>query len=149
MLKRKPKSLKCNSTLRHKKVEIFHLDLSKLDKAKLLSLEGLLLDVLPEYQKGAEEVLAKSMRLNPSDPETMNILGHILWKKGDLEGSKNCFEESVKKKPNLRGLRYLAITLRSVPCDPKEKAANIQRSVDLAKQALSLNLKDGESWCMV
>ena len=122
-------------------------DLEKADKAKLLSLEGLLLDVDPEYQKGAEEVLAKAMRLNPSDPETLNILGHILWKKGDLEGSKNCFEESVKRKPNLRGLRYLAITLRSLPCDPKDKPALIQRSLDLAKQALSLDFKDGESWC--
>jgi len=87
------------------------------------------------------------MKLNPNDPETLNILGHILWKKGDLEGGKNCFEESVKKKPNLRGLRYLSIILRSLPCERKDKPANVQRSLELAKQALTLDLKDGESWC--
>lgn len=86
------------------------------------------------------------MKLNPNDVDTLNILGHILWKKGDLEGSKNCFEESVKKKANLRGLRYLAIILRAAPCDPKDKSAVIQRSADLAKQAVGMDLKDGESW---
>lgn len=73
--------------------------------------------------------------------------GHILWKKGDLEGSKNCFEESIKKKPNLRGLRYLSIILRSVQSDPKDRAQILERSMELAKQALTMNLKDGESWC--
>ena len=39
----------------------FSGDIEKLSKAKLLSLEGLLLDILPEYQKKAEEALAKSV----------------------------------------------------------------------------------------
>lgn len=75
------------------------------------------------------------------------IAGHILWKKGDIEGSRNCYEESVKKCPSLKGLRYLSVILRAVDADPEQKVANIMRSLDLAKKALALNLQDGDSWC--
>ena len=43
------------------------------------------------------------MRLNPKDFNTLNHLGHILWKKKDLNGSKNCFEESIKLNKNKKG----------------------------------------------
>jgi len=47
----------------------------------------------------------------------------------------------------MRGLRYLSIILRSIPCDPKDRLQQLERSLDLAKQALTLNFKDSDSWC--
>ena len=43
--------------------------------------------------------------MNPNDFETYNTLGHILWKKKDLSGSKQCYEESLNKKKNKEALR--------------------------------------------
>lgn len=73
------------------------------------------------------------MRLNPKDYDTLNLLGHILWKKKDLKGSKHCFEESIKLKKNKKGLRYLSIIMRSIPCEPKDKAEMLKKSLELAK----------------
>lgn len=86
--------------------------------------------------------------MNPNDCETYNFLGHILWKKRKLKDSKECLEEGIKKKKSKKGLRYLSIILRSIEADSfEERASNIKRSLQLAKDCLMLDLKDGESWC--
>ena len=72
--------------------------------------------------------------MNPNDCETYNLLGHMLWKKNDIKGSRNCFEEGLKKQKNKKGLRYLSIILRSSkPQDTKEKLENIKKSLELTK----------------
>ena len=52
--------------------------------------------------------------MNPSDYQTYNTLGHILWKKKDLKGSKKCYDESLVKQTNKTALRNLSIILRGI-----------------------------------
>ena len=86
--------------------------------------------------------------MNPSDYETYNTLGHILWKKKDLSGSKQCYEESLNKKKNKEALRNLSIILRSTGKD-EEHRKNIELSLSQAKEAVMLDLKDSQSWCNI
>lgn len=114
-------------------------------KARLLYLKGKLLDYFPEYSKKAQESLEKSVKLFPKDYEAWNTLGDILWKKKDFPGSKKCFDQAMEQGgKNKVSLRYLSMILR---CLPDDRQANVANSVDVAKQAVGLDIKDGESWC--
>jgi len=57
----------------------------KKEKANLLFLRGKCLDFLPEYTKQAEENLSKSIKLMPTKAEAWDALGHVYWKKRDIE----------------------------------------------------------------
>jgi len=63
--------------------------------------------------------------MNPGDYETCNILGHILWKKKDYKGSKQCYQESLNKQKNKEALRNLSIILRNTGKD-EELTKNIE-----------------------
>lgn len=54
------------------------------------------MDFLPEYTKQAEENLSKSIKLMPSKQESWDALGHVFWKKRDLEQARKCFEGSLE-----------------------------------------------------
>ena len=49
-----------------------------------------------------------------------------------------CLEESTVKLKKPAYINFLA----------KERGENVRESVDFAKQAVSLDLKDGDSWCI-
>lgn len=120
--------------------------LNKKDKAKLLYLKGKSLDLLPEYTKLAEESLSKALKLNPVDVECWNTLGHMLWKKKDYEGAKKCFEGALEQcGKNKQTLRYLSMILRSLD-NSENRKKNVEMSIDYAKQAINMDLQDGESW---
>lgn len=36
------------------------------------------------------------MKLAPQDPDNLVTLGHILWKKKDIMGAKQCFENAIE-----------------------------------------------------
>jgi lipoprotein NlpI len=40
------------------------------------------------------------MKLNPYHTDSLNTLGHILWKKKDYNAAKQCFETVIEKDPN-------------------------------------------------
>lgn len=63
----------------------FALVNSKKEKANLLFLRGKCLDFMPEYTKQAEENLSKSIKLMPTKTEAWDALGHVYWKKRDIE----------------------------------------------------------------
>ena len=63
----------------------------------MLYLRGKALDYLPEYTKNAEEFLSKSIKLMPTKQEAWDALGHVYWKKRDLESSKKCYEGSLQQ----------------------------------------------------
>ena len=54
---------------------------NKKEKADLLYLRGKTLDFLPEYSKGAEDFLSKSIKLLPSKFEAWDALGHTTGRK--------------------------------------------------------------------
>lgn len=71
------------------------------------------MDFLPEYTKQAEENLSKSIKLMPTKQEAWDALGHVFWKKRDLEQAKKCFEGSLEQnEKNAVALRNLSMVLR-------------------------------------
>jgi len=79
----------------------------------MLFLKGKCLDFLPEYTKHAEENLSKSIKLMPTKQEAWDALGHVYWKKRDLEQSKKCFEGSLEQDENNKvALRNLSMVFR-------------------------------------
>ena len=41
-------------------------------------------------------MLSKALKLQPSKKEAWDALGHVYWKKNDLNASKKCFERSLE-----------------------------------------------------
>ena len=73
---------------------------NKKEKADILYLRGKCLDFNPEYTKQAEENLSKSIKLMPTKKEAWDALGHVYWKKNDIQQSKKCFEGSIEQDEN-------------------------------------------------
>ena len=64
---------------------MYYLVQNKKEKAEILFLRGKAMDFLPEYSKIAEENLSKSIKLMPTKKEAWDALGHVYWKKQDIE----------------------------------------------------------------
>ena len=61
------------------------------NKAEFLMLKGKALNVLPDYNPTAQELLSKAVKLDPNLVEAWVQLGEVYWKNGDMEAAKNCF----------------------------------------------------------
>lgn len=116
------------------------------DKAQFCLLRGKALNIKPEFNEEALEILSKAVKLNPKLVDAWNELGECYWKKGDIAASKNCFEGALKQSKNAASLRNLSMILRQIGQDPKEKMANVQESVEKAREAVNLDIQDGKSW---
>lgn len=91
------------------------MEKNKKEKAELLYLRGKCMDYLPEYTKQAEENLSKSIKLMPTNTQAWDALGHVFWKKQDLEQAKKCFEGSLEQDENNKtALRNLSMVLRGL-----------------------------------
>ena len=62
----------------------------------MLFLRGKCLDFEPEYTEQAEDFLSKSIKLMPTKKEAWDALGHVYWKKQDIEQSRKCYEGSLE-----------------------------------------------------
>jgi tetratricopeptide (TPR) repeat protein len=111
------------------------LEIDKKQKAHLLYLRGKVLDFLPEYSKQAEEHLSKAIKLVPSKQETWDALGHVYWKKNDLQASRKCFEESLQQDGNNKeALRNLSMVCRQITeTNDLKRKENFAYSIKLAK----------------
>ncbi|XP_013794044.1 tetratricopeptide repeat protein 5-like [Limulus polyphemus] len=118
----------------------------KLDRAKYLMLKGRALNITSDYSPEAFEVLSRAVKFNPKLVEAWNELGECLWKKGDVQGARNCFERALKQCLNKTSLRNISMVLRQISQEPKEKIRNIHESVEKAKEAVQMDLEDGLSW---
>ena len=56
---------------------------------------GKVLNVTSEYDTKAEENLSKAVKLDPKLVEAWNQLGESYWKKGNIDGAKNCFSGAL------------------------------------------------------
>ncbi|KAG1714099.1 Tetratricopeptide repeat protein 5 [Nymphon striatum] len=123
----------------HKKQDrcYFHLQMGKA------------LNIVPNYDQEAEENLAKAVKLDPKLVEAWNHLGECYWKKGDVNGAKNCFIGALENDRNKVSLRNLSMTLRQLGQTQEEKVKNVEESVNLAKEALKLDVSDGTSWVIL
>jgi len=106
------------------------------------------LDFLPEYQKEAEELLSKAIKLRPSWNEPLNALGHVYWKKGDFANSILCYRQAMEENPSDKvAPRNLSMVLRMQSgIKDEERPAIWKESIALASKAVSLDFKDAHSW---
>lgn len=67
------------------------------DRARYSFLKGKLLNVVPKYNKQAENLLSKAIKLDPKLVDAWNELGECYWKNDDLKKSVSCFEGALKE----------------------------------------------------
>ncbi|KAK3421597.1 hypothetical protein EUGRSUZ_G02222 [Eucalyptus grandis] len=117
-----------------------------LQRATYEYLRGKTLDVFPDYKKEAEEHLSKAVKLNPSIADAWLCLGNCIWKKGDLPSAKNCFNLALSKGPNKEILCQLSMLERKMAQGSDNQAEIVEESIKHAKEAIALDVKDGNSW---
>ncbi len=90
------------------------------------------------------------MKLNPFNADNYNCIAHILWKKRDLESAIKYFEKALEiDQRNKTTLRCLSMIVRSKEFTTMEDKLIVAKlSLDYAKKAVGLDLKDPDSWCM-
>ncbi|CAL5421700.1 hypothetical protein CsSME_00037448 [Camellia sinensis var. sinensis] len=121
-----------------------------MQRATYEYLRGKILDVFPDYRKEAEDHLSKAVKLNPSLADAWLCLGNCIWKKGDLPSAKNCFTLALSKGPNKKILCQLSMLERRMAQGKDLSADNqaeiVEESIKHAKEAIMLDVKDGNSW---
>lgn len=134
--------------------------LSKLDeckgyeidgsRAKYYYLKGKALNVTERFIPQAEELLTKAVKLEPNLVEAWNELGECYWKNDDIQQAKNCFVGALRHGRNKVSLRNLSMVLRQEPVpNTEQRIQNIQKGVEYAKEAVSLDTSDGISWAIL
>jgi len=126
--------------------QLDHLQLSIDNKAVFFYLRGKALNVTAEFDQHAEECLSKAVKLDPNLIEAWNQLGESYWKNRNIDAAANCFKGAITKSKNKVSLRNLSMVQRQLGADHEEKVNNIRLSVDTAKEAVALDVTDGQSW---
>ncbi|XP_047154745.1 tetratricopeptide repeat protein 5-like [Vigna umbellata] len=119
---------------------------SPTQRATFEYLRGKMLDVFPDYRKEAEDHLSKAVKLNPSLADAWLCLGNCIWKKGDLTAAKNCLSLALDKGPNKKILCQLSMLKRKMSQGVENQAELVEESIQHAKEAITLDVKDGNSW---
>ncbi|KAK7280381.1 hypothetical protein RJT34_25445 [Clitoria ternatea] len=119
---------------------------SPIQRATFEYLRGKILDVFPDYRKEAEDHLSKAVKLNPSLADAWLCLGNCIWKKGDFTAAKNCFSLALEKGPNKGILCQLSMLKRKMSQDTENQSELVEESIQHAKEAITLDVKDGNSW---
>ncbi|KAM8962217.1 tetratricopeptide repeat protein 5 [Pelodytes ibericus] len=127
--------------------QIEEMDDGWKNRAFFLMLKGKALNVTSEYNAEAEEILSKAVKLDPGLVEGWNQLGEVYWKKMDVSSAKTCFLGALNHCKNKVSLRNLSMVMRQQRSqDVDENSRNIMDSVKQAKQAVSMDTRDGTSW---
>ncbi|XP_057709654.1 tetratricopeptide repeat protein 5 isoform X1 [Corythoichthys intestinalis] len=115
--------------------------------AEFLLQKGRCLNVAPDFSAAAEDCLSRAVKLEPGLVEAWNTLGEQYWKKGDLTAAKNCFTGALQQSKNKVSLRNMSMVLRQLPAtDGDAHGKQVLESVDMARQAVQLDVTDGTSW---
>ncbi|KAH0626293.1 hypothetical protein JD844_001203 [Phrynosoma platyrhinos] len=110
-------------------------------------LKGKALNVSPDYNAQAEELLSKAVKLDPELVEAWNQLGEVYWKKGDISAAHTCFSGALSHCKNKVSLQNLSMVLRQLrTSSANEHAQNVMDSVRQAKLAVQMDVRDGRSW---
>ncbi|CAF1570539.1 unnamed protein product, partial [Adineta steineri] len=111
--------------------------------------KGRAFNIFPEYDKRATDYLSKAALLQPSNVLTLNELGESYAKNGEFEMAASCFKNANSKEKNRFVLRNLSIVTRQLASkitDRTERNRMIEESIQYAKQAVEVDVKDGASW---
>lgn len=98
--------------------------------------------------KRSEEKLTEAVKLDPSILDGWNTLGEVYWRMKELQQAQWCFEGSLDQGDSKIAMVLLSKLLRVKKDENGQKAskASVERSLDMAKRAVKLDLKDGELW---
>lgn len=66
------------------------------DAARYYYFRGRALNVKPDYNKDAEDLLSKAIKLDPKLVDAWNELGECYWKNNKLKEATNCFTGALK-----------------------------------------------------
>ncbi|KAI5639798.1 tetratricopeptide repeat protein 5 OB fold domain-containing protein [Phthorimaea operculella] len=120
-------------------------------RAQFLYLKGRCYNISPVYDIRAMQCLSRAVKLNPNMVDAWNELGECYWKNMNVKDAKASFEGALKHERNPLTLRCLSIILRQESGSRKRSEATpaILKSVELAKEAVSHDFKDGVSWTVL
>ncbi|XP_063895523.1 tetratricopeptide repeat protein 5 isoform X2 [Helicoverpa armigera] len=120
-------------------------------RAQFLYMKGRCYNISPTYDARATQCLSKAVKLNPHLIDAWNELGECYWKNMNVKEAKASFEGALKHERNRLSLRCLSIILRQESGDKKRTEAHpaILKSVELAKEAVAQDIKDGVSWSVL
>ncbi|CAK1589067.1 unnamed protein product [Parnassius mnemosyne] len=120
-------------------------------RAQFLLLKGRCYNISTTYDARASQCLSKAVKLNPHLVDAWNELGECYWKNMNVKDAKASFEGALKHERNRLSLRCLSIILRQESSGKKrsEAVSLILKSVELAKEAVSQDIKDGVSWAVL
>ena len=124
--------------------------LSKQELSFIYYSKSIILDKLPEYSKIAEESANKSLKFNPFCSDSYNCIAHIIWKKGDISLALNYFNQALQiDQKDKVTLRNISMCMRAKKAENENEKKNIAtESLSYAKQAVEVDIKDSESWCI-
>ncbi|CAH4034900.1 tetratricopeptide repeat protein 5-like [Pieris brassicae] len=120
-------------------------------RAQFQYLKGRCYNVSIKYDARATQSLSKAVKLNPHMVEAWNELGECYWKNINVKEARACFEGALKHERNRITLRCLSIILRQEAGAKKDGEATqmILKSVEYAKEAVSQDTADGQSWIIL
>lgn len=112
-------------------------------RAKLLELEGKLHSASPAHDATAELLLTKAVKLDPT-ADKYHVLAECLWKGGQLQLAKRCFEAALALERSADTLCHLSMLLRTM--SNSSDSALVSESLTLAKEAVALDVTCGKAW---
>ncbi|CAH2240370.1 tetratricopeptide repeat protein 5-like [Pararge aegeria] len=120
-------------------------------RAEFLYMKGKCYNISSTYDSRAMQCLSKAVKLNPHLVNAWNELGECYLKNMNLQEAKASFEGALKHERNRLALRSLAIILRqeSGQLKQSEISSAMFKSVELAKEAVAQDIKDGVSWSVL
>ncbi|XP_052744596.1 tetratricopeptide repeat protein 5 isoform X2 [Bicyclus anynana] len=114
-------------------------------------MKGRCYNISNKYDARAMQCLSKAVKLNPHLVDAWNELGECYLKNMNMKEAKASFEGALKHERNRLSLRCLAIILRQECGDLKQSeiSSAMTKSVELAKEAVAQDIKDGISWSVL
>jgi len=105
---------------------------------------GKVLDDGESYVQEAEKELSRAVKLDPSLGGAWNQLGTCMWKKGDVQLAHDCWQNTLVHCSDgehaKEATRKLSMAFRS------SKGNNPDESLRLAKELISKDMSDTQSW---
>ena len=119
-------------------------------RAAILLIQGRALDAAGGFSPEAEAALSRAVRLDASRADAWAALGHVQWKKPDIESARESFSASLERGPTPLAHRSLAQLARAQAATGGGGAAAnalaAATAVRHAKSAVQLDVSDAASW---
>ena len=123
----------------------------KIKESEYLHLKSKAMDFMAEHRTEAKEGLEKAVELNPENYEAVRDLGVAYWRLKDYDRAVELYQKALEfKADDRKALGYLSIAMRVIPTKTNdEKKENLEKGIELAKQAVNVDIMDAHSWYLL